>query len=82
MICTTIASGSGHLNKKVELFQFWAMSYLNSQNKYEKVIKIEFGNISAFGSILGRPFLTRILNKISLQKLIICVISTDIRNKL
>ena len=55
---TIIGSISDELNEEVELFQFWSNSHINSQIKFDKFKKIDFGNIIAYGSISGYPILT------------------------
>ena len=55
---TIIGSISDELNVEVELFQFWSYSYKNSQIKFDKFKKIDFGDILAYGSISGYPLLT------------------------
>ena len=57
---TTIGSLSDELNIEVKLFQFWSNSYINSQIKFDKFKKIDFGDILAYGSISGYPLLTLI----------------------
>ena len=49
---------SDELNEHIELFQFWSNSYINSQIKFDKFKKRDFGDILAFGSISGYPLLT------------------------
>ena len=53
-----IGSLSDELNIEVKLFQFWSNSYINSQIKFDKFKKIDFGDILAYGSISGYPLLT------------------------
>ena len=55
---TIIGSLSDELNKNTKLFQFWSNSYKNSQIKFDKFNKIEFGDILAYGSISAYPMLT------------------------
>ena len=55
---TIIGSLSDELNVEVKLFQFWSNSYINSQIKFDKFKKIDFGDILAYGSISGYPLLT------------------------
>ena len=55
---TIIGSISDELNEEVKLFQFWSNSYINSQIKFDKFKKIDFGDILAYGSISGYPLLT------------------------
>ena len=55
---TIIGSLSDELNKNTKLFQFWSNSYINSQIKFDKFNKIEFGDILAYGSISAYPMLT------------------------
>ena len=55
---TIIGSISDELNVEVKLFQFWSNSYINSQIKFEKFKKIDFGDLLAYGSISGYPLLT------------------------
>ena len=55
---TIIGSLSNELNVEVKLFQFWSNSYINSQIKFDKFKKIDFGDILAYGSISGYPLLT------------------------
>ena len=55
---TIMGSISDELNEEVKLFQFWSNSYINSQIKFDKFKKIDFGDISAYGSISGYPLLT------------------------
>ena len=55
---TIIGSLSDELNEEVRLFQFWSNSYINSQIKFDKFNKIDFGNILAYGSISGFPLIT------------------------
>ena len=55
---TIIGSISDELNVEVKLFQFWSKSYINSQIKFDKFKKIDFGDILAYGSISGHPLLT------------------------
>ena len=57
---TIIGSLSDELNIEVKLFQFWSNSYINSQIKFDKFKKIDFGDILAYGSISGYPLLTLI----------------------
>ena len=54
---TIIGSISDELNVEVKLFQFWSNSYINSQIKFDKFKKIDFGDTLAYGSILGYPIL-------------------------
>ena len=60
MVYTNIGSVSDELNEEVKLFQFWSNSYINSQIKFDKFNKIEFGDILAYGSLSGYPILTLI----------------------
>ena len=53
-----IGSISDELNEQTKLFQFWSNSYINSQIKFDKFKKIDFGDIIAYGSISGFPILT------------------------
>ena len=53
-----IGSISEELNEEVKLFQFWSNSHINSQIKFDKFKKKDFGNIIAYGSISGYPILT------------------------
>ena len=53
-----IGSLSDELSVEVKLFQFWSNSYINSQIKFDKFKKIDFGDIIAYGSISGYPLLT------------------------
>ena len=55
---TFIGSVSDELNEEIKLFEFWSNSYINSQIKFDKFNKIEFGDILAYGSISGYPILT------------------------
>ena len=55
---TIIGSLSDELNEQIKLFQFWSNSYTNSQIKFDKFKKIDFGDILAYGSISGFPILT------------------------
>ena len=55
---TIIGSLSDELNEQTNLFQFWSNSYTNSQIKFDKFKKIDFGDILAYGSISGFPILT------------------------
>ena len=55
---TIMGSISDELNEEVKLFQFWSNSYINSQIKFDKFKKIDFGDILAYGSISGYPLLT------------------------
>ena len=55
---TIIGSLSDELNEQTKLFQFWSNSYINSQIKFDKFNKIDFGNILAYGSISGFPLIT------------------------
>ena len=55
---TIIGSISDELNVEVKLIQFWSNSYINSQNKFDKFKKIDFGDILAYGSISGYLLLT------------------------
>ena len=55
---TTIGSLSDELNIENKLFQFWSNSYINSQIKFDKIKKIGFGDMLAYGSISGYPLLT------------------------
>ena len=55
---TIIGSISDELNVEVKLFQFWSNSYINSQIKFEKFKKRDFGDLLAYGSISGYPLLT------------------------
>ena len=55
---TIIGSLSDELNEEVNLFQFWSNSYINSQIKFDKFKKIDFGDILAYGSNSGYPLLT------------------------
>ena len=55
---TIIGSIPDELNVEVKLFQFWSNSYINSQTKFDKFEKIDFGDILAYGSISGYPLLT------------------------
>ena len=55
---TIIGSISDELDEEVKLFQFWSNSYINSQIKFDKFKKIDFGDILAYGSISGYPLLT------------------------
>ena len=55
---TIIGSISDELNIEVELSQFWSNSYINSQIKFDKFKKRDFGDILAYGSISGYPLLT------------------------
>ena len=55
---TIIGSISDELNVEVKLFQFWSNSYINSQIKFDKFKKIDFGDILAYGWISGYPLLT------------------------
>ena len=57
---TIIGSLSDELNEEVKLFQFWSNSYINSQIKFDKFKKIDFGDILAYGSISGYPLLTSV----------------------
>ena len=55
---TIIGSISDELNVEVKLFQFWSNSYINSQIKFDKFKKIDFGDLIAYGSISGYLLLT------------------------
>ena len=55
---TIIGSLSDELNVEVKLFQFLSNSYINSQIKFDKIKKIDFGDILTYGSISGYPLLT------------------------
>ena len=55
---TIIGSISDELNEQTKLFQFWSNSYINSQIRFDKFKQIDFGNITAYGSISGFPLLT------------------------
>ena len=55
---TIIGSLSDELNIEVKLFQLWSNSYINSQIKFDKFKKIDFGDMLSFGSISGYPLLT------------------------
>ena len=55
---TIIGSLSVELNEQTKLFQFWSNSFINSQIKFDKFNKIDFGNILAYGSFSGFPLIT------------------------
>ena len=57
---TIIGSISDELHNEVKLFQFWSNSYINSQTKFDKFNKIDFGDTLAYGSISGYPIITLI----------------------
>ena len=57
---TIIGFPSDELNKHIKLFQFWSNSHINSQIKFDKFNKLQFENISAYGSISGFPIITLI----------------------
>ena len=73
---TIIGSLSDELNKEVKLFQFWSISYENSQIKFGKFKKIDFGDILAYGSISGYPLLTLVKNYNFTSKTIINQLSS------
>ena len=73
---TNIGCSSDDLNEQAKLFQFWSNSYLNSQIKIDKFIKIEFGNILAYGSVFGYAILSLIKRKFLILKTTIFQLST------
>ncbi len=52
---TIISSLSEELNVEVKLFQVWSNSNKNSQIKFDKFKKIDFGDILGYGSVSGYP---------------------------
>ena len=80
---TIIGSISDELNVEVKLFQFWSNSYINSQIKFDKFKKIDFGDTLAYGSISGYPILTLIKkNNFTSKKQPLISLPPNIWNKL